>query len=147
MQSSFSGGNPYWDIFPPTGTVSTTPLRIAHIDDDADLRAMVRMALRLTAPCTLVSCASGEIAQQLVPSFSPDVILVDMMMPGGMDGIATMQALGKTMDLSAVSVVFASGTDDPVHWQKFQEAGAAAVIHKPFDAFRLAAQLAKIRSA
>ena len=123
-----------------------TPLRIAHIDDDADLRAMVRMALSLTTPCTLVSCASGEIARQLLPAFSPDVILVDMMMPGGMNGIATVRALGKIMDLSAVSVVFASGTDDPDHLRKFHELGAAAVIHKPFDAFRLAGQLAKIRS-
>lgn len=108
---------------------------------------MVRMALRLTVPCTLVSCASGEIAQQLVPAFAPDVILVDMMMPGGMDGVATVEALARSMDLSTVSVVFASGTDDPAHLQKFEEAGAAAIIHKPFDAFRLARQLVEIRAS
>lgn len=123
------------------------PLRIAHIDDDADLRAMVRLALRLNGPCTLVSCESGEVAQQLVPGFAPDVILVDMLMPGGMDGVETMQALGRSMDLSSVSVVFASGTDDPRDLDRIRESCADGVIKKPFDAFRLVEQISRIHSS
>lgn len=127
--------------------MSTVPLRIAHIDDDADLRAMVRLALRMTGTCTLVSCESGEVAQQLVPAFGPDVILVDMLMPGGMDGVETVQALEKSMDLSSVSVVFASGTDDPRELNRIREACADGMIKKPFDAFRLAEQISRIHTS
>lgn len=107
----------------------------------------MRLALGMDGPCPMVSCESGEVAQQLVPGFHPDVILVDMMMPPGMDGLQTVEALRETMDLSAVSVVFASATDDPDHLRRFREAGAAGFIRKPFDAMQLAAQLSRMHQA
>jgi CheY-like chemotaxis protein len=126
--------------------VSPSPLRIAHIDDDPDLRAMVRLALRVTGPYPLISCESGEVAQRLVPSFEPDVLLVDLMMPG-MDGVQTVEALARSMDLSAVSIVFSSGASDAGQMQRFFAAGADAVLPKPFDALRLAEQLNRIHNA
>lgn len=107
---------------------------------------MVSLALRLAGPYPLISCESGEIAQHLVPSFAPDVLLVDLMMPG-MDGVQTVEALAMSMDLSTVSIVFSSGASDPDQLQRFFAAGADAVIPKPFDALQLAGQLSRIHNA
>lgn len=127
--------------------MKTTSLRIAHIDDDADLRSLVRLVLSLEGACSIVSCESGEVAQQLVPGFFPDVLLVDMSMPPGMDGVATVEALRERMDLSDVSIIFASATEDPDHLRRFKQAGAAGFIQKPFDALELAAQISRLHES
>jgi CheY-like chemotaxis protein len=122
--------------------MSSSPLRVAHVDDDEDLRTLVRVALESTAGCAVASCASGPEALEVIPGFRPDVILVDMMMPG-MDGLETVRALGDRMHLDNVSVVFATGLDDADQLEPLRATGAA-VIAKPFDAIGLADRLHRL---
>ena len=122
--------------------MSAFPLRVAHIDDDEDLRAIVRLALQVTGGCAVESFESGQQALDRVPDFHPDVILIDVLMPG-MSGVDTVCALRERMDLSDVAVVFATGLDE-AQSRDFEGAGACAVIRKPFDAMKLAGQLQQI---
>jgi two-component system, OmpR family, response regulator len=119
------------------------PLRVAHVDDDDDLLAVVRLALEATAGMQVESCASGARALEVIPDFHPDVILVDLLMPG-MGGLETIERLRERMDLSQVTVAFATGHEDPEQLRRIVEAGAAAIIHKPFDAFALADRIHRI---
>ena len=119
------------------------PLRVAHVDDDDDLLAIVRLALEATAGMRVESCASGARALEVLPDFHPDVILVDLLMPG-MGGLETIERLRERMDLSHVTVAFATGHEDPEQLRRIVEAGAAAIIHKPFDAFALADRIHRI---
>ena len=120
------------------------PMRIAHVDDDADLRSLVRYVLESTAGCEVASCASGREALSVIPGFHPDLILIDAMMPG-MDGLATVRALRRLMSLDDVSVVFATGLDDEDSLAPLR-AECDAVIAKPFDALALAGRLEEIRA-
>lgn len=119
------------------------PLRVAHVDDDDDLLAIVRLALQATAGMQVESCESGAKALEVIPGFEPDVILVDLLMPG-MGGLETVARLRERMDLSHVAVAFATGLEDPEQLRRMSEAGAAAIFHKPFDAFALADRLQRI---
>ena len=119
-------------------------LKVAHIDDDDDLRALVKLALQSTAGCDVQSLDSGRAALDLLPAFKPDVILVDMLMPG-MDGVETVSALRERMDLSQVSVLFATGSDDEEWLRRVRGLGQVEIIRKPFDAYRLAQRLHDIR--
>lgn len=119
-------------------------MRIAHVDDDADLRSLVRYVLESTAGCEVASCASGREALSVIPGFHPDLILMDAMMPG-MDGLETVRALRRRMSLDDVSVVFATGLDDEDSLAPLR-AECDAVIAKPFDALALAARLGEIRA-
>jgi two-component system, OmpR family, response regulator len=123
--------------------VAHSPLRVAHVDDDDDLLAIVRLALQATAGMQVESCESGAKALEVIPGFQPDVILVDLLMPG-MGGLETVARLRERMDLSHVAVAFATGLEDPEHLRRMSEAGAAAIIHKPFDAFALADRIQRI---
>ena len=125
-------------------TLRARPLRIAHVDDDADLRDLVRVALESTADCEVASCASGREALSVIPAFHPDVILVDALMPD-MDGLQTLRALRGRMSLDAVSVVFATGLDDEDSLRPLR-AECDAVIAKPFDALTLAGRLVQLRA-
>lgn len=120
------------------------PMRIAHVDDDADLRSLVRYVLESTAGCEVASCASGREALSVIPGFHPDLILMDAMMPG-MDGLETVRALRRRMSLDDVSVVFATGLDDEDSLAPLR-AECDAVIAKPFDALALAGRLGEIRA-
>ena len=119
------------------------PLRVAHVDDDDDLLAVVRLALEATAGMQVESCTSGARALEVIPGFEPDVILVDLLMPG-MVGVETIERLRERMDLSHVAVAFATGMEDPEQLRRIVDAGAAAIIHTPFDAFALADRIHRI---
>lgn len=124
--------------------MSQVPLRVAHIDDDDDLRAMVRLALQADAGIAVASVASGKDALELVPDFHPDIILVDLLMPG-MGGMETVRALRERMDMSHVAVVLATGMDELQPVGDLSEAGVSAIIRKPFDANTLASRLEGMR--
>lgn len=119
-------------------------MRIAHVDDDADLRSLVRLVLESTAGCEVASCASGQEALSVIPGFHPDLILIDALMPE-MDGLQTVLALRRLMSLEDVSVVFATGLDDEDRLAPLR-AECDAVIGKPFDALALAGRLGEIRA-
>ena len=110
------------------------PLRVALVDDDDDLRAMVALSLKLSHGCAMLSCASSEQALRELPSFRPDVIVLDYMMPS-MNGFSALQALAERMDLQATKVVMTSAADLPERECLAQ--GATALLAKPFDAMRL----------
>ena len=119
---------------------SSDPLRVAFVDDDDDLRAMVALSLRLQG-CETLGCASAEEALRYVPVFHPHAIVLDFMMPG-MDGLQTLKALSRRMDLRDTKVVITSAANLPE--QRCLEQGAAAVLPKPFDALQLGGYLAAL---
>lgn len=66
--------------------------RILHAEDESDIRAVAKLALELVVGFIVKSCASGEEALKEAENFGPDLLLLDVMMPG-MDGPSTLKAL------------------------------------------------------
>ncbi|MCB1665500.1 MAG: response regulator [Pseudomonadales bacterium] len=114
--------------------------RIAHVDDDDSIRAIVKIALERIGKFELLSCASGAEALDKVPGFAPDMILLDVMMPG-MDGPATLLQLKQKMNLEGVAVVFMTAKVQTAEMEHYKKIGACNVIIKPFDAMQLSQQL------
>ena len=114
--------------------VGNAPLRVAFVDDDDDLRAMVGLSLKLSHGCEMLSCASADQALREMPAFHPDVIVLDFMMPA-MNGFQALAALSAAMDLSDTKVVITSAAS--LGERDCLARGASALLPKPFDAFRL----------
>jgi len=114
---------------------------VALVDDDDDLRAMVALSLKLSHGCEMLSCASAAQALREVPSFHPDVIVLDYMMPG-MDGLQALDALSTSMDLQHTCVVITSAAQVPE--ARCRALGVDALLPKPFDAMRLGEFLATV---
>ena len=66
--------------------------RILAVDDDDDVLEVATMALGKVGGYVVQTCRSGSEAVHLCLSFRPDLVLLDVMMPG-MDGFATLRAL------------------------------------------------------
>lgn len=81
---------------------------------------------------TLVSAESGREGLQKAQNLIPDLILLDVMMPG-MNGFETCRKLRADPNLATVPVVMITAWDEPTGHVRCLEAGANAVICKPFE--------------
>lgn len=111
--------------------------KILYVDDEDDIREIALMALGLEPDFEARDCASGAEALDLVKQWAPDLILLDVMMPG-MDGPTTLARL-QQMDGAALPIVlFCTARAQPSDIQAFHGLGAQGVISKPFDPMALA---------
>jgi CheY-like chemotaxis protein len=113
------------------------------VDDDELIREVAQMALEMVAGWQVVTADGGAAALERAAADQPDVILLDVMMPG-LDGIATFRRLQESASTRHIPVVLvtakAPGERGPV-WDGLPIAG---VIPKPFDPMTLATQVAQL---
>jgi DNA-binding response OmpR family regulator len=116
---------------------------VLYVDDDPDISAIVEATLCAMAGFVVCTAASGERAIELAADWRPDLILMDVVMPG-LDGPSTLQRMRATESIAAIPVVFLSAKLMPSEVREFLQLGALGVIGKPFDPRRLCADLADL---
>lgn len=116
---------------------------ILYIDDETDIREVVELSLGLAPELEVRTCDSGERALELMSRRRPDLVLLDVMMPG-LDGPATLARLRADPQLRSIPVIFMTAKALPREIERFLSLGAVAVIPKPFDPLQLADQIAAI---
>jgi CheY-like chemotaxis protein len=119
--------------------------RILYVEDEADIRVVAEIALEVVGGFTVTSCASGADALECVDRVRPDLLLLDMMMPG-MDGLSTLEALRAHPATAATPVIFMTAKVQPAEVAHYKSVGALEVISKPFDPMALAEQIRSIWS-
>lgn len=117
--------------------------RILYVEDEPDIRTVARMALEMIGGFEVKICSSGEEAVCEAEDFAPDMILLDVMMPG-MDGPSTLEALRKKASLADTPVAFMTAKVQPAEVAHYKSLGARDVIAKPFDPMTLADQVKAI---
>lgn len=112
------------------------------IDDDPDIRDLVQMSLERAEGWRVSLASSGEEGLVLAQETCPDVILLDVMMPG-MNGPATFEALRARPSTRHIPVVLL--TANPQADQRYQaQLQLSGIIAKPFNPFALPSRLAEI---
>ena len=114
--------------------------KIMLVEDDPDIQLIPRLSLEAGGGYDVRVCASGAEAVQSAPAYAPDLILLDMMMPG-MDGLATMDALRKLAEMAAIPVVFFTANAQDQIREDLLRRGALGVIVKPVEPNALVAQV------
>lgn len=117
--------------------------RILYVEDDPDIQAIAMMVLETIHGFVMEACSSGAEALQKAVAFKPDLILLDVMMPG-MDGPETLKNLRIFPQMTEVPVIFMTAKVQPQEVQGYLNLGALGVIAKPFDPMTLAQQLGSI---
>lgn len=121
----------------------TTLQRILHVDDEADIREIVKLTLEALGGFTVETCQSGQHAIDMVPAFKPDLILLDVMMPG-MDGPATLKELRQLPETNQTPTIFMTAKVQAHETVKYLEMGGKGVIAKPFDPLTICDQIKDI---
>jgi CheY-like chemotaxis protein len=120
--------------------------RVLYVDDDPDIRQIVSMALGLREDLEVEVAESGADALERLPGLLPDLVMLDVMMPG-IDGPATLARMRSDPALARIPVIFMTAKAMPNEVARFLEMGAAGVIAKPFDPMQLSEQVAQLWAA
>ncbi|RME29239.1 MAG: response regulator [Deltaproteobacteria bacterium] len=109
----------------------TRPPTILHVDDDPAIREIVRLLLEKIGGFAVTSVASGQEALAIVQRQPPDLVLLDVMMPG-MSGPETLQALRDRQEHASLPVVFLTAKVLQSEMEQLARLDPAGIIQKPF---------------
>ena len=114
--------------------------KILYIEDEPDIHAVAKIALEMIGGFTLCACLSGSEALNQAEEFAPDLILLDVMMPG-IDGPTTLLKLREMESLKIIPAIFMTAKVQANEIAEYKALGALDVIAKPFDPMTLASQI------
>jgi DNA-binding response OmpR family regulator len=113
------------------------------VEDRPEIRKLVTMALR-TLPYEVIEADSGEAGLKKVVELRPDLVLLDVMMPGYLDGLSVCRAIKGNPELAAIPVVMVSALTQASDLKLAREAGADDYLTKPFSLFGLMATIDRL---
>jgi two-component system, OmpR family, response regulator len=116
---------------------------VLYVDDEADIRHIAQIALELNGTIKVETAGSGEQALENARRQKPDLMLLDVMMPG-IDGPTTLRRMRTDSALARIPVVFITAKALPHEVAGLGELGAVGVIAKPFDPMELENQVQAI---
>lgn len=111
------------------------------MDHAPNTRSIICFALGKVEGFDVLACASGPEALEAAVTFAPDLLLLDVGMPG-MDGIATLEQL-RARGIGAPVVFFTSHVQ-PAELKRYRALGAMGTIAKPFDPLKVARRLREL---
>lgn len=110
--------------------------KIMLVEDDQDISAIVKYALEKNGKWVVTNCSSGKEALKTVKTLSPDLILLDVMMPE-MDGIQTFNEIRKIPVCQSIPIVFLTAKAQKEEIESYLMLGVTAVITKPVSVIKL----------
>ncbi|MBC2721586.1 response regulator [Desulfosporosinus sp.] len=117
--------------------------KILVVDDQLGVRRLLFETFR-EDQYEVEMAANGEEAVVLLESFKPDLIMMDMKMPG-MNGIETLRQI-RALD-SQVGVIMMTAYGDAQNMEQAKELGILHYMGKPFDLFELRERVRKLLQA
>jgi len=117
--------------------------KILYVEDELDIQAIAQIALEAVGGFTLKTFTNGYDAIDEISNYQPDLILLDVMMPG-IDGPSTLKEIRKKPEFEHIPAIFMTAKVQPEEVNELRENGAIDVIAKPFDPMELANIIKKI---
>ncbi len=118
------------------------PRRVLVVDDDATIRRV--LTLNFEADGYEVSVAAdGEQAKELARSIHPDVVILDVMMPGE-DGYSVLRTLRSSPQTNDIPVVLLSARASDEEVFRGWQSGADSYVTKPFELDEVVRLIARI---
>jgi len=118
---------------------SQNPLHVLVVDDEPDLRELIEYNLIQSGHSVTTAC-DGIAALELAESTLPDVIVLDVMMPG-LNGIQVAQRLRSQTQTASVPIIMLTAKAEESHELEGLNAGADDYITKPFSMSILLARI------
>lgn len=117
--------------------------RIVIVEDQADIRKLIRMTLEF-GDFELHEASDGESGLALIKAVHPHVVLLDVMMPGLLDGYQVCTKVKQDADLRDVKVILLTARGQATDIAAGQAAGADAYLVKPFSPLELIEHVEKM---
>lgn len=110
--------------------------KILIIEDQADIRKLVKMTVNIN-DCEVYEASDAESGFAMVKAIKPDIILLDIMMPGEINGLQLCVILKSDERFKGIPIVMVTARGQLADKRAGLEAGADAYISKPFSPIKL----------
>jgi two-component system, OmpR family, phosphate regulon response regulator PhoB len=117
--------------------------RLLIVEDQPEIRMLIQMALEFEN-FEIHEAADGDAALALLPALRPDLVLLDVLMPGSRNGLDVCRAIKADAAMSGTRVVMLSARSQPSDRQAGLAAGADAYLVKPFSPNELLRLIGKL---
>ena len=117
--------------------------KILIVDDQIEVRELVEVTLQ-DADYTILQAASGEEAIDVARQERPDLIILDIMMPGGIDGFEACRLLKKDKETEPSRILFLTAKGQEVDREQGLAAGAIGYFVKPFSPLELLSKVEEL---
>lgn len=114
--------------------------KILLIEDEAEIRGLIKLALEAAGYTTVYEAGNGEDGLAFARSRQPDLILLDLMLPG-MDGLTVCRKLKSADETRNIPIIIISAKSEDSDVVVGLEMGAGDYITKPFNRKILAARV------
>ena len=127
-----------------SGMVTTPTVKILIIDDEPNVVVAVKTFLGKANPhYHIAGATSGFEAGQLVNSFRPDVVILDLLMPG-VDGFSVCRKIKSDPHTRKTRIIAVTTCSSRENLEKIRKEGADIVLTKPFDYQKLLSSVEKL---
>ena len=113
------------------------------MDDEKDIREILRHAIELTTKWTVVEASDGILGLELVRRELPDAVILDVMMPR-MDGREVFRQLRHDPSIKSIPVIFLTASLQKQDVRALQELGPVAILEKPFDPIEIVSDISRL---
>jgi CheY-like chemotaxis protein len=110
--------------------------RVLIVEDQPDIRKLIRMTLEFEA-YEIHEAADGALGLNLARATQPDIVLLDVMMPGELDGLQVCHRLKNDPATRHIKVVLLTARGQARDREAGQQAGADEYLVKPFSPLQL----------
>ena len=110
--------------------------KVLVVDDRLEVRELVEVTLRVK-DYQIIEASNAEEAIKMVKTEKPDLVLMDVMMPGGMDGLEATRILKSDPETKGCPIVILTAKGQKTDMEKGLEAGAEDYFIKPFSPLEL----------
>ena len=120
--------------------------RVLIVEDQADIRKLIRMTLEFES-YEIHEASDGAFGLRMASAVRPDLVLLDVMMPGEMDGLQVCQAIKSNPALASVKVVLLTARGQAGDREAGTQAGADEYLVKPFSPLQLIDTIERLMAA
>ncbi len=117
--------------------------KILIVDDEEKVRKLVEVTLSV-GDLEIVHASSGDEALKVAQETRPDIILLDIMMPGSLDGFDVCRVLKKDPDTKDIYIIMLTAKGQQADKQKGLASGANDYFVKPFSPMDLMDKIDKV---
>ena len=110
--------------------------KILIVEDQPDIRKLIRMTLEFE-DYEIHEAADGAFGLRMASAVGPDLVLLDVMMPGELDGLQVCQRIKSDPRLAHIKVVLLTARGQARDREAGQQSGADEYLVKPFSPLQL----------
>jgi len=121
-----------------------TPVKILVVDDEPEIVEIIKAFLEKSNPhYHVVGATSGFEAGHLISSFRPDVVILDLVMPG-VDGFSVCRKIKSDPHTKGTRIIAITTHSSDENLEKIRKEGANIILTKPFDYHKLLSIVKKL---